>query len=135
MHYAPSSVSALRPLVPRLRRLLAFVMAVALAAAAAPAFALPKVQKVMSPGGIEAWLMELNDAPLITVRIAFDGGDAMDPVGKYGTTDRVAYMFDEGAGPYDATELKSRLAVRCQQRQRVLLRQFCNPERVQGRGL
>jgi zinc protease len=79
-------------------------------AAASPVFALPKVQKVVSPGGIEAWLMELNDAPLITFRIAFKGGDTMDPEGKYGTGERVAYMFDEGAGSYDAAELKRRLA-------------------------
>jgi zinc protease len=96
--------------VQRLMRRLAHVMvAVALVAAAVPAFALPKVQKVMSPGGIEAWLMELNDAPLITFRIAFNGGDAMDPDGKHGTTTMAAYMFNEGAGSYDSAELHRRL--------------------------
>ena len=32
-----------------------------------------------------------------------------DPDGKYGTTAMAAYMFDEGAGPYDSAELKRRL--------------------------
>ena len=87
---------------------LAGVLAIA-AAATTPALALPKVQKVVSPGGIEAWLMELNDAPLITVRLGFDGGELLDPDGKYGTTAMTAYMFDEGAGPYDSLELKRRI--------------------------
>jgi zinc protease len=81
----------------------------ALAAAASPALALPKVQKVVTPGGIEAWLMELNDAPLITVRFGFEGGELLDPVGKHGTTTMTAYMFDEGAGTYDSAALKRRL--------------------------
>jgi zinc protease len=88
---------------------LALFAAAALVAIAAPALALPKVQKVVSPGGVEAWLMELNDAPLITFRLAFDGGQFLDPPGKYGTTAMAAYMFDEGAGSYDSAELKTRL--------------------------
>jgi zinc protease len=99
-----SSVSALRRMARR-----GLVVAAALVALAAPALALPKVQKVVSPGGIEAWLMELNDAPLITLRLGFDGGELLDPDGKYGTTAMVSYMFDEGAGPYDSFELKRRL--------------------------
>ncbi|MFZ1105736.1 MAG: pitrilysin family protein [Hyphomicrobiaceae bacterium] len=104
MQYVLSPVSALR----RLKRLALFAAA-ALVAITTPALALPKVQKVVSPGGIEAWLMELNDAPLITFRLAFDGGQLLDPAGKYGTTAMAAYMFDEGAGPYDSFELKTRL--------------------------
>jgi zinc protease len=108
MRYLLSPVSALRPPLWRLMRL-ALLAVAAFVAIAAPALALPKIQKVTSPGGIEAWLMELNDAPLITLRLGFDGGEALDPDGKYGTTAMTAYMFDEGAGPHDSFELKSRL--------------------------
>src|SRR5262245_59917244 len=100
----PASLSApMRHLVR-----LAAVMAVGLLAVVVPASALPKVQKVVSPGGIEAWLMELNDAPLITFRVAFKGGVLQDPDGRYGNTTMTSYMFDEGAGPYDSADLKRR---------------------------
>jgi len=77
---------------------------------AAPALALPKVQKVVSPGGIEAWLMELNDAPVITLRIGFKGGDLQNPEGKYGAADMTGYMFNEGAGPFDTLQVHEKLA-------------------------
>jgi zinc protease len=76
----------------------------------APAWALPKVQKVMSPGGIEAWLMELNDADVITMRLSFKGGDMQNPEGKYGTGDMTGYMFNEGAGPFNSLQLHQKLA-------------------------
>jgi zinc protease len=83
--------------------------AAALVACAAPGRALPKVQKVVSPAGIEAWLMELHDAPLITLRMSFASGTQQDAPGKFGTATLTSYMFDEGAGPYDSAELKRRL--------------------------
>jgi zinc protease len=110
MQNVTSPVSALQAAVRRLMQL-ALIMAFALAAVVTPAFALPKIQKVVSPGGIEAWLMELNDAPLITVRLGFEGGALLDADGRYGTTAMAAYMFDEGAGPYDSPELKRRLTL------------------------
>jgi zinc protease len=110
---APASVSRVR--LALFRRVLrhaavaAVGLAATIAATVAPATALPKVQKVVSPGGVEAWLMQLNDAPLITMRLAFKGGVLQDPDGKYGTTIMAAYMFDEGAGSYDSADLKRRL--------------------------
>lgn len=83
--------------------------AAGLIAAAAPAAAIPNVQRVVSPAGIEAWLLELNDVPLITFRLSFEGGTLQDPDGKYGTGSMAAYLFDEGAGAHDSFELKKRL--------------------------
>jgi zinc protease len=80
-----------------------------LAVTTGPGWALPKVQKVVSPSGVAAWLVELHDAPLITFRIAFKGGIFQDPPGKFGTTSLTSYLFDEGAGPYDSAELRRRL--------------------------
>jgi zinc protease len=94
----------LRPAVAALSAL-----AAAMLAAALPACALPPVQKVVSPGGIEAWLIELHDAPLVTFRIGFAGGTLQDPEGRYGAGDMAAYLFAEGAGPYDSAELRRRL--------------------------
>jgi zinc protease len=60
------------------------------------------VQKVRSPGGIEAWLVEDYAVPLIAFDFAFRGGAAQDPVGKPGTGAMMASLLDEGAGDLDA---------------------------------
>ena len=60
------------------------------------------VQKVCSPGGIEAWLVEDYAVPLVAFDLAFKGGAAQDPPGKAGTAAMMASLLDEGAGGFDA---------------------------------
>ncbi|WP_026608200.1 M16 family metallopeptidase [Methylocapsa acidiphila] len=59
------------------------------------------VQKVVSKGGIEAWLVEDYAVPLVALEFAFKGGAAQDPIGKPGVATLLAGLLDEGAGPYD----------------------------------
>lgn len=83
--------------------------------AALPAEAAMKIQRVTSPGGIEAWLVENHDVPLIAMRFGFAGGSAQDPDGKDGLAYFVSGMLDEGAGDMDSTAFQERqeeLAVR-----------------------
>lgn len=60
------------------------------------------VQKVVSKGGVEAWLVEDYAVPLIALECAFKGGAAQDPEGKAGAATLLASLLDEGAGPLDA---------------------------------
>jgi len=60
------------------------------------------VQKVVSKGGIEAWLVEDYAVPLIALEFAVKGGAAQDPQGKPGVASMLAGLLDEGAGPYDS---------------------------------
>ncbi len=60
------------------------------------------VQKVRSPGGIEAWLVEDYAVPLVAVDFSFKGGAAQDPAGKAGTAAMMASLLDEGAGDLDS---------------------------------
>ncbi len=69
--------------------------------AIAPAHAM-KIQTVKSPGGIEAWLVQSDSVPLISMRFAFQGGSAQDPKGKEGIANFMTAMMDEGAGDLDA---------------------------------
>jgi len=77
--------------------------------------ALPKpanaveVQKVVSPGGIEAWLVEDHTVPLVALNFSFEGGSAQDPEGKEGVTRLLAAMLDEGAGDLDSEAFQGRL--------------------------
>jgi zinc protease len=60
------------------------------------------VQRVVTPGGVEAWLVESYAVPLVALEFAVRGGAAQDPAGKAGLATMLAGLLDEGAGPYDA---------------------------------
>jgi zinc protease len=66
------------------------------------------IQRVTSPGGIEAWLVESHANPLIAMRFAFRGGASQDPAGKDGLAYFVSGMMDEGAGPYDSVAFQEK---------------------------
>jgi zinc protease len=67
------------------------------------------IERVTSPAGIEAWLVEDHTLPVVTIRFAFPGGAALDPAGKGGLTTMAAGLLDEGAGPYDTSAFKTSL--------------------------
>jgi zinc protease len=67
------------------------------------------IERVTSPGGIEAWLIEDHTLPVVSIRFAFPGGAALDPPGKGGLAAMTMSLLDEGAGPYDAAAFKTRL--------------------------
>ena len=90
--------------------------AFALAAAAAGALfvfapqaqAAAKIERVVSPGGIEAWLVREPSVPLIALEFSFKGGANQDPVGKPGAAYMMAAALDEGAGDLDAKAFQAR---------------------------
>ncbi len=86
----------------------AAAVAIALTLSAAPASA-TNIERIVSPGGIEAWLVHETAVPLITVEFAFEGGGAQDPAGKAGTANLMASLLDEGAGDLDANAFAERL--------------------------
>jgi zinc protease len=67
------------------------------------------VQKIVSPGGIEAWLVSDSTVPIIEMRARWKGGAASDPAGKQGIAGLMADMLTEGAGDLDADKFKVRL--------------------------
>lgn len=88
------------------RRIIAAVLILPLFAA--PALA-TTIERVVSPGGIEAWLVHEPAVPMIAVDFAFGGGAAQDPAGKAGTANLVASLLDEGAGDLDSKTFHARL--------------------------
>ncbi len=79
--------------------------------AATPAFAV-KVERVVSDGGIEAWLIRDHSNPITTVKFAFRGGAALDPDGMEGLADLAASTIDEGAGDMDSNTFQQTLDAR-----------------------
>lgn len=85
-----------------------FGLLVALMAAAAPAKAV-RVQKVVSPGGVEAWFVRDTTVPLVAIEFIFRGGGALDPNDKAGRANLVSSLLDEGAGDLDSQAFQARL--------------------------
>ncbi|MCE9650996.1 MAG: insulinase family protein [Parvibaculum sp.] len=68
-----------------------------------------KIERVVSPGGIEAWLVEEYEVPVIVMNVAWAGGSASDPAGKPGLANMVSGLLDEGAGDMDSETYQKRL--------------------------
>ena len=91
--------------------LAALALATLAVAFAAPAEA-TKIERVVSPGGIEAWLVSDKTVPLIAVDFAFRGGANQDPAGKTGVAQMTTELLDEGAGGLDARAFQQQLEER-----------------------
>jgi zinc protease len=89
-------------------RRLAVAAALSTCALAAPASA-TTIERVVSPGGIVAWLVREPAVPLVAVEFAFSGGAVQDARGKAGTANLVASLLDEGAGDLDSRSFHERL--------------------------
>lgn len=67
------------------------------------------IERVISPGGIEAWLVRQPSVPLVALDFAMVGGSSQDPADKAGVAHLVASTIDEGAGDLDAEAYHRRL--------------------------
>jgi zinc protease len=77
--------------------------------ASKPADAATKIQRLISPGGIEAWFVQDATVPLIAMEYAFGGGATQDPADKPGVGNMVADLLDEGSGDLDSKTFHERL--------------------------
>ena len=68
-----------------------------------------EIQRVVSPGGIKAWLVNDASIPIISMRFAFRGGASLDPVGKEGLAEMTSALIDEGAGDLNSETFQRRL--------------------------
>ena len=75
---------------------------------ASPAAA-KQVERVVSPGGIEAWLVRDATIPILSLEFSFRGGSALDPAGKGGLAEITADMMTEGAGDLDSLAFQAEL--------------------------
>jgi len=71
--------------------------------------AVTKIERVVSPGGIEAWLVREPSVPLIAMDFSFKGGANQDPSDKPGVSYMTAATLDEGAGDLDSKAFQERL--------------------------
>jgi zinc protease len=87
-------------------------LAAIMLALAAPSAQATNVERIRSPGGIEAWLVREASVPLVTVEFAFLGGASQEAPDKTGVANMVAQLLDEGAGDLDAKAFQQRMEER-----------------------
>ncbi|MGD9980790.1 MAG: M16 family metallopeptidase [Hyphomonadaceae bacterium] len=67
------------------------------------------VERIVSPGGIEAWLVSDSTVPIIVLRAYWRGGSAIEPERLTGVTGVMTDMMTEGSGQLAANAFKERL--------------------------
>lgn len=82
------------------------------AGAQQPATYASRIERVVSPGGIEAWLVRQTHLPVVALSFAMVGGTSQDPPERLGLANLMAGMLDEGAGDLDAEAFHQRLEER-----------------------
>ena len=75
----------------------------------APTASAVTIEKIVSPSGIEAWLVREQAVPLVTLNYSFHGGGSQDGAEKTGTANLAADLLDEGAGDLDGETFHKRL--------------------------
>ena len=68
-----------------------------------------EIQQFTTPGGVSVWLVSEPSIPILSVAMAWEGGEAADPEGLEGLADAVAYHMNEGAGDLDSLAFQTRL--------------------------
>jgi zinc protease len=86
-------------------------MTVALSAASS-AVSAAKIERVVTPGGIEIWHVRDDMLPMVSVEFGFVGGSSQDPADKPGVAYLAASLLDEGAGDLNARAFQERLEER-----------------------
>ncbi|MSO88575.1 MAG: insulinase family protein [Rhodospirillaceae bacterium] len=67
------------------------------------------IERVTSPGGLTAWLVQDHSIPVLALAYSFTGGSALDPVGKEGLARWVAGLLTDGAGDLDDQAYQEKL--------------------------
>lgn len=70
---------------------------------ALPVSAQIKIEEVISPGGIKAWLVNEPSIPFIALQVGFRGGTSLDAPEKLGATSLMVGLLEEGSEGMDAT--------------------------------
>jgi zinc protease len=88
---------------------LGLALVTALSFTAPDAKAAAEVERVVSPGGIEAYLISEPSIPFMALSLRFAGGAIADPEGKEGVANMVSGLLDEGAGELDSQAFQTEL--------------------------
>jgi zinc protease len=100
-------IAAVRASTLAVRGLTLWLVAVGVLATSAQAAT--TIERIISPGGIEAWLVREPSIPMIAIDFAFRGGSSQVPADKAGLANLMVDLLDEGAGDLDSRAFHERV--------------------------
>ncbi len=68
-----------------------------------------KILQFTTPGGASVWLVSEPSIPILSIEMAWKGGEAADPEGMEGLANAVVYNMNEGAGDLDSLAYQTRM--------------------------
>jgi len=68
-----------------------------------------EIQQFVTPGGVSVWLVSEPSIPILSLEMAWKGGETSDPDGLEGLSDSVVYSMNEGAGDLDSLGFQTRM--------------------------
>lgn len=68
-----------------------------------------EIQQFVTPGGVSVWLVSEPSIPILSLEMAWKGGETSDPDGLEGLSDSVVYNMNEGAGDLDSLGFQTRM--------------------------
>lgn len=71
---------------------------------------LPEIQEFKLENGLEVYLVEKSDIPILQFNLYFNAGSIFDPLEKPGLSNLTADLMDEGAGERDALQFSEEIA-------------------------
>jgi zinc protease len=71
----------------------------------APSLTLPAIQKHTLSNGLQVWVVEQHEVPIVQVNLVLRTGSSADPFGRFGLASLTATMVMEGAAGRGALEL------------------------------
>jgi len=75
----------------------------------APVVKLPQIQKSMLSNGLQVWLVERHELPLVAFNLVLHAGSDQDPIGQPGLASMTADMLDEGTKTRDALQISEEI--------------------------
>ena len=75
----------------------------------APALKLPQIQKAQLSNGLQVWLVERHQLPLVAFNLVLYAGSDQDPLNQPGLTSMTADVLDEGTNSRDALQISEEI--------------------------
>lgn len=91
------------------RRIALILMSLAFLNSAPNAMSKTPIERIVTPKGIEIWLVRATNFPMLSLQFSFLGGASQDPAEKPGIANLAAGLLDEGAGEYDARAFREQI--------------------------
>jgi zinc protease len=74
-----------------------------------PTFALPKIEKSKLSNGLNVWVVNQNELPIVSMNLVLNAGGTLDSADKTGVASMTANMLNQGTKTRSATEIANQL--------------------------